>query len=312
MTKKTEITYRVLVSQIRDMVNRPWVRYHLLKTEDAFYQICACMDVLEDTQTAIETYRKMDFHAPLDLYLPIYGVLQAVYMQQDAVISICNALGLDSSVYKSNIGDIRKIRDDLQHPTCRCPKGARKRDSVFFIQLEQFSLNKEHCRYLVSSSKAGSVYRDINISKTIDDQTAQTTPFLEEIIQQMKKEFIDHCQQCSKIKLRELLAPGSYNVEKICEQDARIAKNLGSVPLRKILKSYSSEIALRYSPQEDRYGIYETRRITRILELIESGTVSTEIVDFLKEDLVFLWRSLEACAKEIDQEFETCDGLKEE
>lgn len=60
--------------------------------EDSVWpQLLSVLDTIEDSQAAINYYIRSDF--PTDYggkYLFVYGLLQALFLQQDAITALCN------------------------------------------------------------------------------------------------------------------------------------------------------------------------------------------------------------------------------
>ena len=83
--------------------------------------LTAAMDVVSDTESAIVSYARANSEHKGTLYLVIYGLLQAMYLQQDALRNMVHALE-GSEVYKLDTEPeamwIRQIRNDsVGHPT---------------------------------------------------------------------------------------------------------------------------------------------------------------------------------------------------
>lgn len=90
-------------------------------------KLCASMDVIRDTQRAIEQYESMlesDFdYIQKGGALYLYGLLNSLYVQQDAVSTINQVLfGKKLNFQEEKFAGIhlvRKIRDDVCHATNR-------------------------------------------------------------------------------------------------------------------------------------------------------------------------------------------------
>jgi hypothetical protein len=103
------------ISEFRDLVNQPRLQQVLMKDLPRWGKLCSAMDVIEDTGMAIRSYSSgEDIRDKGKLYLETYGVLQALVVQQDAVLDLCGALG--SSRAK---GDFSWI-DQCAKGTCFC------------------------------------------------------------------------------------------------------------------------------------------------------------------------------------------------
>jgi hypothetical protein len=104
---------------IRDAFNGSKRRNVLIKESKDWQLLCSSMDVLEDTELCIDSYKKLDVEKYNNkglCYLIVYGILQTLILQQDALENIKNVLG-----YKINVPDeiknIREIRNNaVGHP----------------------------------------------------------------------------------------------------------------------------------------------------------------------------------------------------
>ena len=90
-----------MIQNIRKYINIPRNQYVLMKDELYWYQLCSALDIVEDTSNAAESYFNLEF--PNDVgykYLLLYGVLQALFIQQDAIKHISEVIGFafESSV----------------------------------------------------------------------------------------------------------------------------------------------------------------------------------------------------------------------
>lgn len=82
-----------VIREIRECVNNPWKQRNLLANRKNWHMICASMDVIEDSQLAInDFYRLPRFTANSGGYLYLYGLLQAFFVQQDAVSNLNQSL----------------------------------------------------------------------------------------------------------------------------------------------------------------------------------------------------------------------------
>ena len=84
-----------LEDQIRELVNAP--RKHRAVSEDsaAYHKLCSCLDVIGDAELAFLAYEEVsDDPRPGSSYILVYGFLQALVLQQDAVRNLYDALGL--------------------------------------------------------------------------------------------------------------------------------------------------------------------------------------------------------------------------
>ena len=81
--------------KIRELVNKVIIRCILWQSGVPWDQLSSCLDVIEDTELAITAYLRREFGESTEgLYLAVYGLLQALFVQQDAVINLCESLSI--------------------------------------------------------------------------------------------------------------------------------------------------------------------------------------------------------------------------
>ncbi|MFC1781911.1 hypothetical protein ACFLZ8_06595 [Planctomycetota bacterium] len=112
--------------QVRDLINNPRKQFNLLKNPKLWNQLCSSLDVIEDTDLAIKAYQESkSSQNDGQKYLQLYGVLQALFLQQDAVDHLCESLSLERLLpYRRKFGThlarapfLRKIGLTYEAPT---------------------------------------------------------------------------------------------------------------------------------------------------------------------------------------------------
>lgn len=152
----------------RDAVNRSTVKAKLMQDRQSWAQLCSAMDVIQDTQCAIRAWAVGP--SPDDLgerYLRVYGVLQAFFLQQDAVKHAAEAIGSEWTP-PDELREIRMIRNQaVGHPTKQ-----GKEDSSFGIV--QMSLGTGSFElYAFGASRTGDDFRRrIDLHRLSDQQAA--------------------------------------------------------------------------------------------------------------------------------------------
>ncbi len=106
--------------RIRDLINTPRKQYLLMKQMNLWSQLCSCLDVIGDTELAIAAYIHKEFSQNTGAnYLAVYGLLQTLFLQQDALFHLCEALGIGDP--RDNYPRLKEIREDrnasVGHPT---------------------------------------------------------------------------------------------------------------------------------------------------------------------------------------------------
>jgi hypothetical protein len=110
------------VRQFRDLINseRSLFFEHLDKS-GKWFLLCSAMDVIDDTTLAILAFEKEDHpEAEVGLgYLKLYGLLQAMYLQQNALITIGKCIDKKIDIEKGypGLSEIRNVRTYIAgHP----------------------------------------------------------------------------------------------------------------------------------------------------------------------------------------------------
>jgi len=93
-------------------------------TPKNFETYCIAKDTIQDTAEALLAHRKKDFVDDVFLrYIEYYGVLQAVYMQQDAIQALYNLFMKPEKLFTVNLIHWEKLRglrnDTVGHPVVR-------------------------------------------------------------------------------------------------------------------------------------------------------------------------------------------------
>lgn len=106
-----------LENQIRNLISEPRRCATIRQNDENWQRLCRSLDTLGDTEMAFEAYSQMpDSNPPGSSYMLVYGFLQALSIQQDAVRDIHCALCVP---YKPDpvLAEIRDVRNAVTHPT---------------------------------------------------------------------------------------------------------------------------------------------------------------------------------------------------
>lgn len=190
-----------LEQQIRDFINSPRKRYTILQDNAAWNMLCSCLDTIEDTELAIGAYEKASNpKAVAYTYLLVYGLLQALFIQQDAVDNLCKALCVDY-VPDKVLKEIRKIRNDSTgHPTKR---GKGKGQAFNFIGRTSLTI-KGFDLMTTYPDNEPYLFRHINIGSLINDQRKSMQKVLTEVLRSLKEEEANHKAKYRSQKLENV------------------------------------------------------------------------------------------------------------
>ena len=108
---------RELEKQIRELINQPRMCASIRQNDEDWQKLARSLDALGDTEMAFEAYSQIpDSDPPGSSYMLVFGFLQALSIQQDAVRDLHSALGVP---YKPDpvLGEIRGVRNAVTHQT---------------------------------------------------------------------------------------------------------------------------------------------------------------------------------------------------
>jgi len=309
-----------LVQTIRRYINKPIKQHQLLKNNALWNQLCSSMDVIEDTDLAIESYVNREFEEKTGtLYLAVYGLLQALFIQQNAVIHLIQSLnlgGIDLSSFPK-LKTVRNIRNDaIGHPTKR-----EHKKPISYHYLSRATLNYEGFQLLSFYSNGSHKFKDINITKCIADQNVDIRSILSKIIDSLREEEIAHKEKFKNEKLQEVFPQTThYYFEKIYESISNPEKypadfGLSHVNLvRDAIKNFQKELAKRGIRWETYAGIkdtceqveYSLSKVEGFLESLKDGkspSINEKDAHIFWENSRQHFDELVQIAREIDEEY---------
>lgn len=192
-----------LESTIRDFINRPRKQYILLQDSADWNKLCSSLDVIGDTELALNEYMAQ-IENPAnhgELYLILYGVLQILFVQQDAVQNMAEALGLDYTPDPS-LRRVREMRNDsVGHPTKRRSGKGRS-----FNFITRTSLRRSGFTLLTtySDDRIPGV-TEVDVPSLISSQRDTLRRVLtEEVVERLRREEMEHGEKFKSEKLESI------------------------------------------------------------------------------------------------------------
>lgn len=207
--------------RIRDLINNPRKRHVLLKNRALWNQLCSCLDVIGDSELAIDAYSARSFGEEDGTeYLAIYGLLQALFLQQDAIRNLCESLGIPRLIENyPRLQEVREIRNDsIGHPTKKDRnRGRKKKDQPIFSyhHISRSSLSPKGFQLISYYSNGKSEFKDVSIPDLITDQKKYVSEILLSIVDRLEQEEKAHKEKFRIEKLTSAFAPLHYAFEKL-------------------------------------------------------------------------------------------------
>ena len=203
----TNNTFSERLNEIQNFANNQRRQYALQQDRPLIPMIFSCLGTIADTEKALESYLKTDFDS-LDVgtkYLFIYGVLQALFAQQDAVENLHKALDILYTADPS-IKEIREIRNDASgHPTNR---GNRK--AFNFINRKTLNANGFELTTVRPENGNKPEYTDVNLPDLIATQKSVFMDVLTNLIEKLKEEDVEHKKKFEGKKLVNIFDPTKH------------------------------------------------------------------------------------------------------
>lgn len=304
-----------ILEEIRKYINNPIKQYNLLKNKPYWNQLCSSLDVIGDCDLAINAYENNEFNkGDGDKYLKVYGLLQAIFIQQDAVKNLWEALEIESIF---ELGDeltkIRNIRNNsIGHPTKR---GNGTNKSYHFIS--RITIEKSGFK-LMSCSNNRTDFNDINILEIIEKQKNLLSDKLNIILESLKKEEESHKEEFKMKKLDEAFhSTYAYHVSGVFESILSSEKRaVGTAHLEQVknilnkLKKLLNERGIEIDTYDSIKMIYDELEypIKELDDFFDEKTEQKKVNDktayifafFIKEKI----EELKSIIKEIDKEYQ--------
>ena len=318
MKSKVHQSIREQEERIRDLINEPRKQYTLIKKLGLWHQLCSCLDVIGDTELAIAAYTAQELGPDKGAaYLAVYGLLQALFLQQDAIFNLCESLGISDTISNyPRLQEIREMRNaSIGHPTKR-----GRKPPFSYHAISRLSLSSRGFQLLTSDETGTSRFEWIAIPELIADQNSYVSAILTSIIEKLEQAAAAHREQFKKEKLVAIFPPTlDYYISKVFESIQR-GENypLGGVNLhmvQQVLKDFQSTLEKRgieldtYAVVKDVYDVLafpmaELETYFQHIERGEAPNLNKEAAHIFAFFISKKIDELKDIAKEIDEEYE--------
>lgn len=203
--------------RVRDLVNDSRPGGQPVWLHDRFASMCAAMDVIEDADAALKEYVTRP-PGPIG-YLELYGVFQALILQQDGVRELMAALQVDG--YPSGDARLQEPRD-LRNDATGHPS-RRDRGPVVATQVARGSMNRDGFSLLRHPRVgSGASVEDVATVALLAAQQECLTAVLLDVAGTLESREREHREMHRDEKLAELFPPSvHYALQKVNEAARR-------------------------------------------------------------------------------------------
>tara|TARA_R110002096_G_scaffold435845_1_gene663827 strand:+ start:2935 stop:3756 length:822 start_codon:yes stop_codon:yes gene_type:complete len=207
-----------LCKNIRELCNHPWKGEVIFQDKVKWNKFWTSLDAIEDSELAIIDYLNLpEFNASQRGYLYIYGIMQALTIQQDALKNLSEALFNEKINFKTDYPELYIIKefrnDSVGHPTNRG-------NGRSFHYIGRPSIKKSGFRLLSYFPKTGEESKIININvlECIKIQNGLVAKKLKQTMKNLESDFEQHKAKFKDKKLADIIHPTtSYHFTKLYE-----------------------------------------------------------------------------------------------
>jgi hypothetical protein len=284
----------------------------LLKREVGDWdKLWSAFDNIQDSQKAIEQFPAVNAD-----YLGVYGLLQAMVVQQDSIQKLIHVLGQTQIQWTNypELQDIRNVRiSTIGHPTdIKKHKNAKFEDGdISYSSMAIGVMQSEILEYL-QWSKSGSKSKKIDLRFAINKQEEILSTLVSKIYADIKEKETEHIKRFENDSLEDSLSSCSYSISKLWsfEKDRSYSKSAFRM-LRVTYDNFKNKIIQRYGYDSFEFqpGLkMEIEKIGKLLSRIENMVSMNQGVDELDldvyvESLQNSFNQLKIMSREIDEKF---------
>lgn len=148
-----------LEQSVREYINTTRYQIDLLKDLNTWNQIFSSLDTIDDTMLSIKDYVEAKYPESTGLkYIFTYGILQALFIQQDAMKHLSEAFEINY-IATEKLLQIRALRNaTIGHPTKNSVKKI-----TYYNYISRFSLTKWGFTLLRSSAEDRTEFIDVDL-----------------------------------------------------------------------------------------------------------------------------------------------------
>ena len=265
-----------LTESVRHHINTHRYQIALLEDSDKWNQICSSLDVIDDSVLAIGSYQIAEYPNSGGLrYIYTYGVLQALFLLQDAVSHLSEAFGFSYQASEVLL-DIRNMRNAaIGHPTKQNYKGQK-----YYNYISRITMSKSGFEFLRHSRPHQFDVVRVNLDKAIFDQLNELIESLQKTVSKLEEIDIMHKDKFQGSPLESIFHSAmGYFFEKIAQgiySKSLADKDFGHGNLRMLRETYDEfKVALVARNELNSYTQFDLDEYFHALGRLDSYFVNT-------------------------------------
>jgi hypothetical protein len=212
-------TMRELSRWIRDYGRDARHLQRLIANRFVWHQLWAAMDIIDDVDSATDAYLDNEFPTETgERYLRIYGAMQGLFLQQDALSDVVKAIHPAKEIHRNDV--LKEIRE-ARHASVGHPTRLERKGKLSTHGIVQNSMRKDGFDLLSYPEQDGKVFQHVPVRELIEKQRAETVRIMTEVVIDMREQEEAHRAQFQDTKLTKTFDQVSYAFEKIYEETRR-------------------------------------------------------------------------------------------
>lgn len=302
-----------LIRSIRDLCNHPWKRELLYHDKVKWNKLWTSLDAIDDAQQAIDFYKKLpEFNSYNGGFLFVYGLMQALNVQQDASNNLLMALFDKETDFETEYPELFKIREYRNNSTGHPTKRGNDK-SFHFIGKPTLKKSGFTLASYFPKAEEKSTFEDIDVMKCIETQNVLISKILKETMDKLKSDFKKHKSKFKGKHLADLIHDDfHYEFSKLY---GNIGRDYPPVKMNyEIIKEAYEElkngIIERYFSLKALSGVYDTtQRLDYIFHRVKRDLIDYKIHDDFElyifvDVLKSTFKEFQEMISEIDKDFE--------
>lgn len=297
--------------QVREHINTHRYQKVLISNLDNWSQICSSLDTLGDTGTAILSYFSSEYPTETGLsYIYTYGLLQALFIQQDAMNHLSEAFDVSYEL-SEELKSIRAIRNaSIGHPTKN-----RVKKVTYFNHISRISMSKGGFNLARFYDEGESEFVEVDFKLIVENQLEGINKAYKSIQQKLQEVDENHRAKFMGKPIVDIFhSTMGYMFEKVAQAIYSPSSSnimFGRSMLESIENTYSEfQSALQERNELNDYTLYDLEEYFHGIRRVRNYLNRLDSIEFTESDariyLYYLQNSHEnfvKIAREIDENY---------